>query len=119
MPNPVVHWEMGSADAGKLAGFYKDLFGWHSEAVPGENPYELVDTHTESGINGGIAQSTEHPGVVVYVEVDDLGAYLKKAEGLGGKTILEPQEMEMVTFALFADPDGHILGLVKSEQEGS
>jgi predicted enzyme related to lactoylglutathione lyase len=34
---------------------------------------------------------------------------------LGGKTIVPPTEIpNVVTFALFSDPDGNMVGLVKS-----
>jgi predicted enzyme related to lactoylglutathione lyase len=39
---------------------------------------------------------------------------LDKAENLGGKTVMPPTEpMEGTTIALFADPEGHVVGLVK------
>lgn len=50
-----------------------------------------------------------------YVQVDDLDAYLKKAESLGGRTVVPPTEIpNMVTFAMFADPDGNAVGLIKA-----
>jgi predicted enzyme related to lactoylglutathione lyase len=46
--------------------------------------------------------------------VDDLAACLKKAESMGGKTVVPPTEIpDMVTFAQFQDPEGNIVGLVK------
>jgi predicted enzyme related to lactoylglutathione lyase len=48
-------------------------------------------------------------------EVDDPQTYLDKAEKMGGKTIVPVTEIpNMVTFALFADPEGHMVGVVKS-----
>ena len=81
--------------------------------------YGIVDTHTEgTGINGGIAQTqpSEANRVTFYVEVDDLQAYLDKAESLGGKTIMPVTEIQgFVTLAMFTDPAGNAVGLVKSE----
>ena len=90
MANPVVHFEVIGKDAKKLQDFYGSLFDWK---VDSNNPmdYGIVDTHTEgTGINGGIAQTqpSEANRVTFYVEVDDLQAYLDKAESLGGKTIM-------------------------------
>ncbi len=50
-----------------------------------------------------------------YVEVDDPAAYLARAEKLGGKTIVPPSEIPDfgLTFAFFADPEGHVVGLSK------
>ena len=113
MPNPVIHWEITGKDAPKLQQFYADLFGWN---VDSNNPinYGLVDTQTEDGINGGIAQEQElATRVTVYVQVDDLQAYLDKAESLGGKTILPPTVIpDTVTLAMFTDPEGNIMGMV-------
>lgn len=116
MPNPVVHFEINSNVPDKLFSFYRDLFGWHVDA---NNPmnYGMLDTHTERGINGGIGSAQGYSGVTVYVEVDDLEAYLRKVEQLGGKTLAPVTTVpNMVTFALFADPEGNAIGLVKSDQ---
>src|ERR1700746_113791 len=71
----------------------------------------------EKGIGGGIGASQDGgPGqVTFYVEVDDPAAYLARAETLGGKTIVPPSEVPDfgLTFAFFADPEGHVVGLSK------
>jgi len=75
-------------------------------------------TQPEKGIGGGVGQAPEGPGhVTFYVEVDDPQATLDKVESLGGKTIMPVTEMEMVTFALFADPEGHVVGIAKSSEQ--
>jgi len=52
--------------------------------------------------------------VTFYVQVDDLAAYLAKAERLGGKTLLPPMPVPGVgSIALFTDPESHIIGLFK------
>ena len=114
MPNPVVHFEINGKDGKKLQNFYATLFEWHIDA---NNPmnYGMVDTHA-GGINGGVAQA-DQAGVSVFVEVDDLQAYLNKVERLGGKTVMPITVIpDMVTFAMFSDPEGNVVGLVKSEQ---
>jgi hypothetical protein len=53
--------------------------------------------------------------VVFYVEVDDPQAYLDRIEKAGGTTVVPVTEVPgMVTFAQFADPQGNVIGLVKS-----
>ncbi|MFQ6026702.1 MAG: VOC family protein [Dehalococcoidia bacterium] len=114
MPNPVVHWEIQSKDPKAIQDFYGKLFDWH---VDDNNPwnYGMVDTHSEGGINGGIGGSEGGPNrVTFYAQVDDLQAYLDKAEKLGGKTIMPPTEIpDAVTLAMFSDPEGNIIGMVK------
>jgi len=49
-----------------------------------------------------------------FIQVDDLQAYLDKAESLGGKTVIPPTDVPgMGTFAWFADIDGNTIGLRK------
>ena len=114
MPNPVIHFEILGQDGEKSQKFYSDLFGWHIDA---NNPmkYGIVDTHAE-GINGGVGASDGPNRVTVYVQVDDLQAYLDKAEGLGAKTVMPITVIPgMVTLAMFSDLDGNVVGLVKEE----
>jgi uncharacterized protein len=117
MPNPVVHFEVVGRDGKKLQDFYAGVFGWKIDA---NNPmsYGLVDNGGQ-GINGGIATAegggTGH--AAFYIEVDDTDAYLRKIESMGGKTVTPTQVVpNMVTFAMFTDPDGHLIGLVKGEE---
>ncbi len=113
MGQPVVHFEIVGKDAKKLQEFYAGLFGWHIDA---DNPmnYGIVDTHGDGGIGGGIGPAQGPNQVTFYVQVDDPQAYLNKIEGIGGKTIVPVTEIpDMVTFALFADPEGNVVGLVK------
>jgi uncharacterized protein len=122
MGSPVVHFEIGGPDDGPLLRFYGELFGWRLTRVPGGVNYTLVDTQGGAGVNGGIGKSgTGEPWASFYVEVDDLQAVLDKAESLGGKTVLPITEIPgMVAFAMFDDPDGLLVGLVKGSepQEG-
>lgn len=114
MPNPVVHFEIGGADGGALQQFYAQAFDWEVNA---DNPmqYGLVEPQDETGIGGGIT-AADQPGVFVYIEVDDLQAYLDRVEALGGRTVQEITTIPgMVTMALFADPAGNVVGIVHNE----
>lgn len=111
---PVVHFEIMGKDGNKLQKFYGDLFDWQ---INSDNPmnYGLVEAG-DTGIGGGVGPSQEgQPGyVTVYVQVPDLQASLDKVEKMGGKTIVPPTEIpNMVTFAMFSDPEGNVVGLVK------
>lgn len=116
MANPVNWFEITGGDAARMQSFYSDLFGWKIDA---NNPmsYGMVAAET-GGIGGGIGPAAEGQpgGVTFYVEVDDPGACLTKVEQLGGKMIVPPTEIPGfgVTFALFSDPEGHVVGLTKA-----
>ena len=115
MGKPVVHFEIIGSDASKLQTFYSELFDWNINA-DNEMHYGLVEAANGVGIGGGISGGAETgpPRVSIYVAVDDIPAHLAKAERLGGRTLMPETEIPgMVTFGMFADPDGNTIGLVK------
>lgn len=112
MGRPVVHFEVVGKDAGRLQSFYGELFDWKINA---DNPmsYGMVDTGG-GGINGGVGTSPDGKGhVTFYVHVESIDDALGAAESRGGKTVMPRTEMEMVTMALLADPEGNVVGLVE------
>lgn len=118
MAQPVVWWEIHGKDGAKSQKFYSDLFGWKVNA---DNPmqYGMVDGAQVGGVGGGITTAQGGPMVTIYVEVADLDAALKKAESLGGKTLMPAMDVPGgPTIALFADPDGNTVGLTKAGTMG-
>jgi len=115
MGNAVVHFEIGGPDDRPLVDFYGQLFGWDLQPFAGGG-YTLVDTRGGGGINGGIGKSqTGEPWSTFYVEADDLQAVLDRAELLGAKVVMPVTDFGgAVTIAMFNDPDGLLVGLVKS-----
>ncbi len=62
------------------------------------------------GVDVGLARAASAP------PVDDLQAYLDSVETLGGKIVQGITTIPgMVTMALFADPEGNVIGLAHSE----
>jgi predicted enzyme related to lactoylglutathione lyase len=121
MGQPVVHFEVIGKDGEKLRSYYSDLFGWEFNT---DNPmnYGVVQrdgntTPDGAGIGGGVATAPEgYDGhVTFYIEVPDIEASLAKAESLGGKRVFGPDEvMEGLELGQFTDPEGHLIGLVKT-----
>jgi hypothetical protein len=121
MGQPVVHFEVLAKDGDKLKSYYAELFGWQ---IDSNNPmgYGTVDREGNVnadgvGIGGGIGPAPEgYDGhVTFYVEVPDVEAALANAERLGGTRMMGPDEvMEGLEIGLFNDPEGHLIGLVKS-----
>ena len=121
MGQPVVHFEVIGKDADKLQSYYSELFGWE---IDSDNPmnYGTVKrdgnvTDEGVGIGGGVGVGPEgYEGhVTFYVEVPDVEASLAKAESLGGSRIMGPDEvMEGLELGLFTDPEGHVIGVVKT-----
>jgi uncharacterized protein len=114
MANPVTHFEVLGKDAAGLQRFYGEAFGWQMQDVM-DGGYYMADPGAEKGIQGGVGSAQGGPGhVTFYVEVDDPQAVLDKIGQLGGSTVQPPMDVPGgPTIALFADPEGHVVGLVK------
>ena len=111
MGQPVVLFEIGCQDSPKTTSFFSDLFGWTIER---RGPATLIDTGAGRGIVGHL---TSLPNglrnyVTIYVQVDDLDAYLEKARELGGETVEPPNEVPGAgKFAWLNDPEGNMIGI--------
>jgi uncharacterized protein len=113
MGAPVTWFEINTGDPQAAREFYAALFGWQLQVLADAN-YALVDTGGE-GIGGGIGQAQGPNQVIFYIDVDDPQVYLDRVEQAGGKTLVPITEIpDMVTFAQFSDPQGNVVGLVKS-----
>lgn len=121
MGQPVVHFEVIGKDGEKLQRYYSELFGWEIDA---NNPmgYGIVQrdgnvSDEGVGIGGGIATAPEgYDGhVTFYIGVPDVEAALAKAESLGGTRTMGPEKvMEQIEIGQFTDPEGHLIGVVKT-----
>ena len=113
----IVHWELMGPDGDKLAAFYGDLFGWKLAPTPGFDAYNMTDAE-ETGIGGAIGQGNENMPQyqTIYVQVESVDEHLAKAEGAGGTTVVPRTEVPgTVTFGLFTDPAGNLVGVVEEE----
>jgi len=114
--NPVTWFEIIGQDAAKLHQFYGGVFDWKlSPPMPEMGNYSMLD-HEGQGIAGGIGGSDgDAPRVTIYIQVDDPQAYLEKVTQAGGKTLMPVTDVtEGVTIAMFADPAGNCVGLLKA-----
>ena len=127
MAQPVVHFEIIGNDPARLRRYYGDLFGWEfdtsgpvSAAVSRPGNYGFVDRITTSdggGIPGGVGVGAGYDGqVIFYVGVPDVEAALRKAESLGGKRRMGPDQAPGTGLVVghFTDPEGHLIGLAST-----
>ena len=115
MGNPVVHFEIRAADPDAARDFYGKLFGW--TYPPGGIPgYTYVETGVPDAIPGGIGPTQGGSDLVtVFIGVEDVEASLREAERLGGAIVQPATKVPGVTFGLFADPAGHVVGLAAQD----
>ena len=113
MKHPVVYFEIGCRDGDATRTFFQELFGWDISA---ERPAMQIATGGPpmEALNGHIVELAPEwgPYVTIYVQVEDLESCLKRAEELGGKTLVSPQTLPGGDgFAWMAAPEGNIIGL--------
>ncbi len=92
MAKPVVHFEIGCRDREKTDHFYTSLFGWTTTEY---GPFSrAIDTGSDRGIPGFLTALGHEPHqyVMVYVEVDDIGAVLQQVPQLGGTVVIPETE---------------------------
>src|ERR1700682_3276686 len=113
MPYPVPHCEVIGKDNRKLRDFYSKAFDWKLTDAPED--YAMVDTGANGhGIGGGIGASrTGKSSVTFYIEADDRRGWLAKVEKRGDKPVMPPMKAGPVELAMFADPEGNVIGLAK------
>ena len=110
----VIHVEVTGKDGTALQSFYSRVFGWEFDT---NNPtgYGMYRPADGEGVAGGIGAAQDGgPGLVTfYVHAEDPAATLKQVEALGGRVVMPLTEVAPeTTIALFADPEGHIVGLM-------
>jgi uncharacterized protein len=113
MAHPVTHFEVIGKNNAKLRDFYSKAFDWKLTDAPED--YAMVDTGANGhGIGGGIGPSRNgRSSVTFYIEAEDLKGTLAKVEKLGGKIVVAPMMAGPVELAMFADPEGNVIGLAK------
>ena len=110
MANKVMWFEVLGKDGDKLKKFYGDLFGWKYKDAKEMN-YGMTDPEA-TGIGGGVGQAPAGPGwSTFYVGVSDVEKTLAEATKLGAKVLMPVTKLPDVTIAVFADPEGHPVGL--------
>ena len=119
----VVHFEIHADDPARAIGFYAALFGWQFQQMPRVD-YWYVTTGPEDapGINGGLMPRQEREaldgtavtGYVCTIEIDDLDAYVAKAEAEGGRTVVPKAPIPNVGWSAYCkDTEGNLFGMME------
>ena len=115
--------ELSSRDIDKARDFYGQVFGWTAETSPmGEGqPDYITFMAGEEGIVGGMEMTPMVPAEVpsywmVYFNVSDVDAAFTRAIELGATEVAAPSPMPGGRFAIVTDPQGAMLGLLKTDQ---
>ena len=114
----IVHIEWRSRNVAKLKDFYRAAFSWKfDESMPG---YLLAESGSKELAIGMLQlenNSTMQPGIVPFLESQDLAASETAIKKAGGQIVGEAQEVPgWGRFSLFTDPDGTPVGLWQSQR---
>ena len=112
MAAKVIHVEVTGKDGPALQSFYSDIFGWKLDT---NNPGGYGMLRQEDGFTGGIGATQDGSAgmVTFYVQSEDPAGILRRVEELGGKVVMPLIEVAKdTTIALFADPEGHVVGIM-------
>jgi uncharacterized protein len=117
MSNPVMHWQMISANPDRIAQFYGELFDWKISVANGMG-YRMIEAEQGNGIGGGIWPSQPEGSEItqIYIEVRDIDDVLRRIQTLGGKILVSKQLLpDGDAMALATDPLGRPFGLMTSK----
>ena len=114
--------EVFTTDTAAAAKFYTSTFGWQAEAVDmgPMGTYTLFKLPGDPKNIGGMMPMPPHmqgipPHWLVYIEVADCDASTKKANELGGKTLMPPTDIpNLGRFSIVQDPTGATFALYKN-----
>jgi predicted enzyme related to lactoylglutathione lyase len=118
MGKSICHLEIPTTDLHKAGEFYKKLFGWEIDYSWGPDMAMFKAAKSELSGGGFDRKDKITPGVVIYVEVDDINAAITKAVELGGEKVQGKAEIprDIGWFGLFKDLDGNTIGLFTPNQ---
>ncbi len=115
-------WEINAKDGPALVEFYQAIFDWE---VTDDAATGVMRINTGDGTDGGI------PGAIftgkgaltthrcLYVDVDDVDAVCALVEARGLPILQGPFDFQRRNrLGVFADPEGHMIGLVGPCLEG-
>lgn len=121
----VVHFEIHGTDPARLVSYYKQVFDWQFNAVPGMD-YWLIATGDEEspGINGGLMKRHGPRAIdgqpvhsfVCTIDVPQIDQYLARALEAGGTLALAKMAIPTIGWQAYVkDPDGNIFGLHQTD----
>jgi predicted enzyme related to lactoylglutathione lyase len=107
----ICYLQIPATDIARSVAFYTTIFGWKTRAR-GDGSTAFDDGVGEvSGAWVTGRPSSPTPGLLLYIMVDDVAASSDLVNATGGKIVHALDKNAPEWFALFADPDGNVLGL--------
>ena len=89
MTNAITHFEIHGDEEVELAEFYRSLFGWKIEQIPGVEYWRIQAPSTSTAMAGGLTYRAI-PGLngwLLFVNVESMDETLRLVQRLGGSVI--------------------------------
>jgi uncharacterized protein len=111
-PGKISYVQIPAADVGRSAAFFETVFGWNIRRRDGGQIAFDDATGEVSGTWLTERPPSSQPGLLIYINVEDVQRALQKIVEAGGEVVtpLTPQG-EGEAFATFRDPAGNVLGV--------
>ena len=107
----IVHVEIPSADSDAQKAFYSALLGWQVNEVPMGDDFTYTMFNTGADMNvalSPVGDGMEPGDVLLYFHSEDLDADMARVSELGGKVILQRQDVPgFGALGMFLDPTGN------------
>ncbi len=128
--NPRMHgqfvwYELMTTDTAAATAFYRAVMGWNAEdaGVP-DHSYTLLSVGTTHScglmaLPPEAAAQGARPGWIGYIATADVDATAAHVAERGGAICHQPEDIPGVgRFAVVADPDGAVFGMIRGIQQG-
>jgi uncharacterized protein len=118
MSNPVFHFEIPVRDMDRAKAFYEGIFDYrlNRQEVDGYDMAFFPRADGAAGASGALAKGDVYKpskeGAIIYFDVPDIDAVLKRAKQRGAKTLYEKKDIGEAGFvAEFEDSEGNRVAL--------
>jgi predicted enzyme related to lactoylglutathione lyase len=115
----ITHFDIPSDNPERTQKFYSEVFGWQFDKWDGPMEYWMIRTgeSNQPGINGGMARRMPGQiGMTNTIEVPSIDEYTSKITSKGGQVHTPKFPIPGVGhFALCADTDGNIFGIIQMD----
>lgn len=110
----ICYIELPATDVAASSDFYRNVFAW-TIRTRGDGVISFDDTPGQvSGAFMADRSPAQHPGLIVYIMVDDAAACCAAIVAAGGKIVKPVDPAAHETYAHFTDPGGNVLGIYQS-----
>ena len=119
MASTVTHFEIYGEPTAGLADFYRTVFGWQIEQMPGVNYWRIQTGATEAkALHGGLTYRAipDLNGFLLYVNVASLDDTVARIQSLGGSVVRPKTAVPRAAWVtIVADPAKNIFGVWQSD----